>query len=107
MAAVTRRILAVLGEAFAHGDRFSAGLGFQISIYGGRGRRYRQSENIVQQPFATQDRRGAVGVERSRQQRSFGEQPAALIVIRKRDAAEATAVTSRNSVVPRQPLVDE
>ena len=35
------------------------------------------------------------------------EQSAALIVIRQRHAPEAAAVDSGNSVVPRQPFVDE
>ena len=35
------------------------------------------------------------------------QQPAALIVIRERDAPEAAAVDPGNPVMPRQPLVDE
>ena len=39
--------------------------------------------------------------------RAVREQPAALLGVGQRDAAEAAAVDARESVVPRQPLVDE
>src|SRR6185295_13703386 len=66
-----------------------------------------QAEDVVEQPFAAQDRRRTVRVRRGRQQRALREQPAALIVVRERDSTEAAAVDPRNAVMTRQAFVDE
>src|SRR6185295_20358383 len=79
----------------------------QVRVDALRGRRNRQSENIVQQPFAPEDWRSTIRVRRCRQQRAFSKQSSPLIVIRERDPAEAAAVNSGNSVMPRQPFVDK
>src|SRR5262249_8236888 len=96
-----------LREALAHGSRSSAGLVGKIGIDAGRGRRNRPIEDIVEQPFAAEDGRSAVGIRSGREQRTLREQAAALIVIRKGYAAEATAVDAGDSVMPGQALIDE
>ena len=79
----------------------------EVRVDAGRRRGRGQPENVVQQEFAAQHRRGAIGIGRRRQQRPVREEATSLIGIGERHAPEATAVDSRNSVVPRQPFVDE
>ena len=79
----------------------------EIGVDAGRRRRHLQTEDVVQQPLAAQDRRGSIGIRGGGEHGGVGQQSAALIRVRQRDAAEAAAVDTRNPIMPREPLVDE
>ena len=66
------------------------------------------AEERLQEPLAAGDRRSAGRVRRHRQQRALAQQAAAHVELRgQRHAAELRAIDVRDSVVLRQPLVDE
>ena len=98
------RIRAMLLHALAHGPGLLA-LVLERRHVGWR-RRRRRAEQVLENPFAAQHRRGALGVRRDRQDAAVPEQPLSGLV-GDRHAAKTAAVDVRNAVVPRQPLVDE
>ena len=66
------------------------------------------AEECLQEPLASRDGRSAGGVRRHRQQRSLAQQAAAHVEFRRqRHAAELRSIDVRDSVLLRQPLVDE
>ncbi len=72
----------------------------------GRRRRRRGAENVLQDPFAANDRGRPRRVRRQGQDAAVSEQSFPRIVGH-RDAPELAAVDVRDSIVPGQPLVDE
>jgi hypothetical protein len=107
MAAAAHGVLPVSRKLLTYRCRCGTGLLGQIGVHSGRRRRNRQTEYVVEQPLAAQNRRGSVRIRGCRQQRPFAKQSAALIGIRERDAAEAAAVDVGYPVVSCQPFVDE
>src|SRR5262245_5151976 len=103
----TSGILPVLVQTIAHRLCGGARLAVQVRVYAGWGRRNGQAENIIQKPFAAQYRRRPVRVRGGCQQRSFPKQTPTLVSIRESDSAEAAPVDAFDSVLPRQPLVQE
>ena len=96
------------GETLADGRNLGAGPYLrQRGVDVRRRWRHLDAEDVVEQPFPAQHRRGAVGIRRGSQQRAVREEATALIGVRERDPPEAGAVDAGNAVVTRQTFVDE
>src|SRR5690606_28632978 len=64
-------------------------------------------EKILEDPLPAYHRRGTVRVGRDGQDAAVAEQPSSRIVFRQLDAAEVRAFDTLDTVVPRDPIVQE
>ncbi len=102
-------IHAMLLHALAHRKNFPIGalaVFFQWRNVGGN-RGSRNTKDIFENPLAARDRRCAIVGRRHHQQASFSQQPSPRIVFFKCDPAEMASANVRDSIVPRETLIDE
>src|SRR5262245_28628583 len=100
MAARTNRVGPVRSEAFA--NRQTGGNGIVIQRGYVRQRRWRRgAEEVVENPFSPDHRRGARGIRGNGEDAALPEQPATLPlgVVGERNATEVAAVDVRNAIV--------
>src|SRR6185369_13959433 len=67
----------------------------------------RSAENILEDPFPANHRRGPIGTRGARQNRALTQQTAAHTVFRQRHPPESFAKHAWNSVVPGETFVQE
>ncbi len=108
MAGSAGRVLAVRLEPLSQSGGARQGRrGLKVSLHARRRGRHRNAEDVLHHPFASGDRRGAVGDGGGGKDRPLAEQPAPGAVLGQADTAHIAAVNAGDAVVPRQPLVDE
>src|SRR5690606_25789334 len=67
----------------------------------------RRAEQVLEDPLAADDRRGAVGIRSDRQYAAVAEEPATRVVGRQPHAPEVRTLDVRDAVVARDALVQE
>src|SRR5207247_8157598 len=67
----------------------------------------RNSQDVLEDPFAAHDRRRPRGIRRDRQDTGLAKQPASPAVVVQRDPTEAAPIHVWDSVMLGEPFVDE
>ena len=98
------RIGAVLFQTRAHRLRSFARLLVEIRLDAGRRRSRRRSDDLVEYPGATQNRRCAIGIRRLDQNRALAQQAESGLV-REFHPAELAAGNVRHAIVPRHSII--
>src|SRR5205823_6106985 len=93
------RIGAVLGDALAHGQTLPDCRSLFQDRHVGWRRRWRCAENVVEDPLAANDGRGAGRVGRDGEDAALTEQSAAHVIVAELDLAKTAAVDVGDSVV--------
>ena len=106
VAARAHGVGAMLHHLLAHGERLLSIFVLLEHRNIGRRRRHRHPQDIFQNPLAADHRRRSLGVRGQRQDAALSQQSAAEIVVQS-DAAELASVNPGDSVMPRQPFVEE
>ena len=97
----------MLRHALAHRQHGAGGVVASSSRHVRRRRRRRRAEEVLEDPLAAHDRRGAVRIRRHRQDAALPEQPPRAAVVAQASRAGRAALDVRDAVVAREPFVDE